>query len=142
MRSRLVKPYPWVRIAFLVVLTLLVSAWGTCNAMVEFNSCPGPVPMAQLTSLSPDSIFGNSESVLLIVNGSDFTAQSQILWNGNALPTSFMDSHHLQTTITQQTFASFGGSAGSSVRISVRTQSSGVGCPPAGNSATLELVIN
>ena len=142
MRSRLVKPYPWVRIALLVVLTLLLSAWGTCNAMIDFNSCEGSVAIAQLTSLSPDAVFGDSESVLLTVNGSSFTPQSQILWNGSALPTIFMDSHRLQTTVTQQTFASFGGSPGSSVQISVRTHGSGVGCPPAGNSATLELVIN
>ena len=140
MPSCLVQPYPWVRIALLVVLTLLVSAWGTCDAMVNFQSCQGVGSAAQVTSLSPGAIPGNSESVLT-VNGSDFTSQSQILWNGNALPTTFMDSRHLQTTITQQTFASFGGSAGGSVQISVRTLGSGMGCP-SGNSAALELIIN
>jgi hypothetical protein len=34
-----------------------------------------------------------------------------------------MDSHHLQTTVTQQTFDSFGGSVGNNVQISVRSQS-------------------
>jgi hypothetical protein len=142
MHSRLVKPYPWVRIALLVVLTLLVSAWGTCHAIIDFNSCEGTVVVAQLTSLSPDAVFRDAESVLLTANGSKFTPQSQILWNGSALPTIFTDAHHLQTTITQQTYASFGGSAGSSVQISVRTLGSGVTCPPGGNSATLELVID
>ena len=140
MPSRLVRPYPWVRIALLVVLTLLVSAWGTCNAMVNFQSCLGVDSMAQVSSLSPGEIPDNSESILT-VNGTDFISQTQILWNGNALPTTFVDSHHLQTTITQQTFASFGGSAGSSVQISVRTPQTGMGCP-AGNSAALELLIN
>ena len=142
MPSPLVRPYPWVRIALLVVLALLVSAWGTCNAMIDFNSCQGVQPMAQLTSLSPGAIPGNSESVLLTLNGSGFTPQSQILWDGSALPTVFMDPLHLQTTITQQTFASFGGASGSSVQISVRTLGSATGCPLGGNSATLELVIN
>jgi hypothetical protein len=143
MHSRLVRPCPWVRIAFLVVLTLLLSAWGTCNAMIDFQSCQASRPMAQLTSLSPGAVFGNAESVVLTVNGSGFTPQSQILWNGSALPSLFVDSHHLQTNITQQTFAAFSGSAGSSVQLSVRTQGSGTGCPPpAGNSATLELMIN
>lgn len=139
MPSRLVKPTPWVRISFLVVLTLLVSAWGTCNAMVNFQSCQGIGSTAQVTSLSPGTIPGDAESVLT-VNGSDFTSQSQVLWNGSAIPTTFMDSHHLRTTITQQTFASFGGSPGSSVQISVRTLGAGMGCP-GGNSGTLELVI-
>src|SRR5712692_1039963 len=66
------------------------------------------------------------------------------MWNGNALPTTFIDSDHLQTPITQQTFASFGGSTGSTVQISVSSPASVavVGCPNGGNSATLALLIN
>src|SRR5260370_42572842 len=66
------------------------------------------------------------------------------MWNGNALQTTFTDSRQLQTTITQQTFNSFGGAAGSSVQISVRSLGSvGVlGCPNGGDSATPGLGIN
>jgi hypothetical protein len=66
------------------------------------------------------------------------------MWNGSSLETTFIDSRHLQTTVTQQTFDSFGGSAGSSVQISVRPQKSvaNLGCPIPGNSAALVLVIN
>jgi hypothetical protein len=74
------------------------------------------------------------------VDGSGFTPQSLILWNGSTLDTTFIDAHHIQATITQETFESFGGSAASSVQISVRSQ--GSGCPISGNSATLDLVIN
>ena len=147
MRSCLVdprKPFPLVRIAFIAALTLLLAGWTTCSAMVDFNSCEGSVPQPQITSLSPGAIPGDAASVLLTVNGSAFVPQSQITWNGNALPTTFMDSSHLQTTITQQTFNSFGGSVGSSVQVSVRSQGSVAvsGCPNGGNSATLALVIN
>ncbi len=147
MRSRWVypcKPFPWVRIAFIAALTLLISGWTTCSAIVDFNSCEGSVPQPQITSLSPGAIPVDATSVLLTVNGSDFVSQSRIMWNGSPLQTTFTDSRHLQTTITQQTFNSFGGSAGSSVQISVRSQGSvGVlGCPNGGNSSTLELVIN
>jgi hypothetical protein len=147
MRSCLVdpcKPIPSVRIAFIATLTLLLSGWTTCNAIFGFNSCQGSVPQPQISSLSPDTIPRNAESVLLRVNGTGFVAQSQIMWNGSALQTAFMDSNHLLTTITQQTFASFGGTAGSMVQISVRSLGSvGVlGCPSAGDSATLVLVIN
>jgi hypothetical protein len=112
--------------------------------MVDFNSCQSSMPQPQIASLSPGAIPGDSASVLLTVNGSDFVPQSQIMWDGNALQTTFTDSSHLQTAITQQTFNSFGGAAGSSVRISVRSLESGgvSGCPNGGNSATLELVIN
>ena len=143
MRSCLVnpcKPFSSIRIAGVTVLTLLLSGWTTCTALVNFNGCP---PQPQITSLSPDSIPGDSESVLLIVNGSDFIPQSQIMWNGNALRTTFMGSRQLQTTITQQTFDSFGG--GSSVQITVSSQGSSgsvVGCPNGGNSATLALLIS
>jgi hypothetical protein len=145
MRSCLVSPsLPSVRIALLAALTLLLSGWTTCNAIVDFNSCSGSIPLPRIISLSPSAIPGEAESVLLIVSGSDFVPQSQIMWNGNALPTTFMDSSHLQTTITQQTLGSIGGSAGSSVLISVRSQGSVaiVGCPNGGSSATLVLVIN
>jgi hypothetical protein len=138
------KPFPSVRIAFIAVLTLLLSGWTTCTAIVSFNSCPGAVPQPQITSLSPDTIPGNAASVQLIVNGNGFVPQSQILWNGSALQTTFTDSRHLHATTTQQTFDSFGGSAGSMVQISVRSQGSTpvLGCPNGGNSSTLLLMIN
>ena len=77
------KPFPSVRIAFIAVLTLLLSGWSTCNAIVNFSSCPGTVPQPLINSLSPDPMPGNTESVVLIVNGSGFNPQSQILWTIN-----------------------------------------------------------
>ena len=131
------KPSPSIRIALIAVLTLLLSGW-TCS--IEFNSCQGAALQPQITSLSPTSVPSDANSVPLTVDGSGFTPQSQILWNGSTLGTTFMDSHHIQATITQETFESFGGSAGSSVQISVRSQ--GSSCPISGNSAALDLVIN
>lgn len=135
------RPFPLIRLALIAVLTLLSSGW-TCG--VFFVSCQGVGTQPQITSLSPDTIPNDAETVVLTVEGSGFTPQSQILWNGNALPTTLMDSHHLQTTITQQIFDSFGGSAGSSVQISVRSQGSApdTGCPINGNSAVLALFIS
>jgi hypothetical protein len=138
------KPFPPVRLFFIAVLTLGVSGWSTCTAIVSFNSCPGALPPPQINSLSPDNISMDAASVLLTVNGSNFAPQSEMLWNGTALPTTFVDSHHLQVTITQQTFESFGVSAGSSVQISIMSPQSAtvVGCPSGGTSATLILAIN
>ncbi len=147
MRSCLVnpcKPFPWVRVGFVAFLTLLLSGWSTCAAFSNFSSCSGTVPQPLVTSLSPDPMPGDIESGLLIVNGSGFVPQSQIMWNGGALQTTFTDSSHLRATITQQIFDSFGGSVGSSVQIAVRSQGAApvLGCPNGGNSATLVLVIN
>ena len=140
MRSSLVKPCSpslLVRIALIAILTFLLTGW-TCN--IQFDSCEGVERQAQITSLSPASVPGDANSVLLTVEGSGFTPRSQILWNGSTLDTTFLDSHHVQATITQETFETFGGSAGSSVQISVKSQ--GSGCPINGDSATLNLVIN
>ena len=147
MRSCLVnscKPFPFVRVALLAVLTLLLSGWTTCTAIVGFGTCPSTVPQPVIISLSPDTVSDEGESVSLGVDGSDFVPQSEIMWNGNALQTRFVDSRHLQATITQQTFASFGGSAGNNVQISVKSQESTVvlGCPDGLISATLVLLIN
>jgi hypothetical protein len=131
MRSSLYKPFSWI--ALIAALAALLSGW-TCSG--TFVSCQG-VSQAQITSLSPGNIPSDVNSVPLTVAGSGFTPQSQIMWNGSTLGTTFLDSHHLQATITQETFDSFGG--GSSVRISV---SQGSGCPINGNSAALDLVIN
>jgi hypothetical protein len=146
MRSCLIqsaKRFPWLRIAFVATLPLIFSA-GTCTAIVGFNSCLGIPPAPQITLLSPSAVPVTADSVVLTVKGSGFVPQSQILWNGNALPTTFVDSQHLQATITQQTFTQFGGAFGSNVLISVNSPVTAtvVGCPITGSSATLVLVIN
>jgi hypothetical protein len=138
------EPLLSVRIALIAGLILLLSGWTTCSAMFVFNGCEGSIPEPKITSLSPNAIPGDGEPVLLTVNGASFAANSQIMWNGNALPTTFIDSDHLQTLITQQTLSSFGDSTGSTVQISIRSPASVavVGCPNGGNSATLALLIN
>ena len=143
MRSSLAdpyKPFPLIRLALIAALIPLLSGW-TCGGL--FLSCQG-VGQSQVTSLSPSTIPSNAQSILLTVEGRGFTPQSQIMWNGSALQSTFLDSHHLQTTVSQQTLDSFGGSGGDDVQISVTSQASfdNFGCPIGGNSATLVLVIN
>ena len=130
MRSSPCKPFSLI--ALIAVLTLLLSGW-TCSGM--FVSCQG-VSQPQITSISPGKIPSDVNSVPLTVAGNGFTPQSQIMWNGSTLETTFLDAHHLQATIRQETLESFGD--GSSVRISV---SQGSGCTIGGNAA-MDLVIN
>lgn len=130
------KPCILIHLA-LLALSIIVSSGWTCSAI--FISCQG-VGQPHITALSPDSVPADAESVLLGVEGNDFTPQSQIRWNGNALATRMVDSHHLQTAITQQTFESFGGSSGGNVQISVSSNGFG-GCPIGGNSSVLLLAI-
>ena len=141
MRSHLFlyQPGLWLRVSLLAILTFALSGW-TCTAV----SCFGVNSAPQISSLSPNSIPASAQSVPLIVIGDNFGPKSQILWNGHALATTFVDSQHLQTSITLQTFQQFGGSQGTSVQIAVNSPFSTkvAGCPAAGNSATLVLVIN
>jgi hypothetical protein len=137
------KPFPWLRVGFVAAITLTLSGW-TCTAIIGFNSCLGVQPTPQITLLSPTALPATADSVVLSVRGKGFAPQSQILWNGNALPTTFIDSQYLQATITHQTFTQFGGAFGSNVLISVNSPvtASVVGCPIAGSSATMVLVID
>ena len=130
MRSSPCKPFSLI--ALIAGLTLLLSGW-TCSGM--FVSCQG-VSQPQITSIPPGKIPSDVNSVPLTVAGNGFTPQSQIMWNGSTLEATFLDAHHLQATIRQETLESFGD--GSSVRISV---SQGSGCTIGGNAA-MDLVIN
>ena len=138
-----VKPFPWLRTSFAAALTLTLSGW-TCTAIIGFQTCLGVPATPQITLLSPSAISATVDSVLLTVSGSGFVPRSQILWNGSALPTTFIDSQHLHATITQQTFTQFDGAFETNVLISVNSPVTAtvLGCPIAGSSATLVLVIN
>ena len=140
--SRYRRP-PWLHIGMVAVLAFTLSGW-TCTAIVGFNSCLGVPPSPQITSLSPSVISTSVTSVVLIVIGNGFVPQSQILLNGSTMPTRFVDSQHLQTTITQQTFEQFSVASGSSVLISVNSPVTAtvVGCPVPGSSSTLVLAID
>jgi IPT/TIG domain len=135
---------PLLRVMLVSALALLLSGGSTCSAIFAFKSCEDSVAQPQVTSLSPSTISRDAESVLLAVNGSNFTPQSQIMWDGSALPTAFVDSGLVETTITQQTFALFGVTSGNTVQISVMSPGLAAvsDCPVNGSSAALMLVID
>jgi hypothetical protein len=137
----LCKPY---RIALVLALVALSSAW-TCTAIVDFNGCPDEFAQhPQIEALSPNPISADIVSVVLDVEGTGFVSQSEIQWNQNPLPTTFIDSRHLQTKVTQKTFESYGGSAGNNVLITVTSPGTTdvVDCPNGGNSNTVILEVN
>ena len=47
-----------------------------------------------LTSLSPNTSYNNVASVALTANGTGFVSGSVIVWNGTAMPTTFVSSHN------------------------------------------------
>ena len=134
--------FPWLRIGFVAVLASTLSGW-TCTAIIGFNTCLGVPAPPQITLMSPSVVSVTADSVVLTVKGRGFVPQSRILWNGNALVTTSVDSQTLQATITPQTFVQFGGAPGNNVLIAVSSPVATVvaGCPIAGSSATVVLVI-
>jgi hypothetical protein len=137
------KPLLTIRLACLAIVTMVFCGW-TCSGFVGFDSCFDAIPQPEISSLTPDAVWWGSDPVLLTVNGSYFVSQSQVLWNGSPVLTTYLNSHQLQTTITLETFDSLGGSAGSTVSITVRTPQSisTVGCTNGGTSGVIFLVIN
>jgi len=131
------------RMALVLALASLLSAW-TCSAVVNLDNCRGAVPYPQIGALSPNPVSADTLSAVMTVEGSGFVPQSEILWNKNPLPTTFIDSRHLQTTITQETFDSYGGSAAKNVWITVTSPGSTyvLGCANGGNSSSLLLEID
>lgn len=127
---------PAAALALIVSLTFLLSGW-TCSAFFSWGSCQKSSAQLNVTSVSPDTISSDVTSVLLTVEGSGFTPQSQVLWNGSALDTTFVNSQRVETTITQETFALFGGSTGDQVLVSVRPRGiwSNTTCPNDVNSS-------
>jgi uncharacterized protein (TIGR03437 family) len=66
-------------------------------AQVDYTKCPNPIPA--ITGLAPASATVFSDPFLLTVSGTNFTAGSQIRWNGTALATTFVSSTQLTANI-------------------------------------------
>jgi IPT/TIG domain len=145
MRPYLVYPCKAIlvlRIAFVAVVTLASCGW-TCSGIISFDGCFDTTALPKIDSLFPDTVSWGLNSVLT-VNGSHFVSQSQILWNGNPVQTTYLNSHQLRMTITQETFDAFGGSPRSTVPVAVISPSSKtvVGCPDGGTSGIILLFID
>ncbi|CEK19339.1 choice-of-anchor tandem repeat GloVer-containing protein [Chthonomonas calidirosea] len=62
-----------------------------------------------VSSLSPNhSAAGVSSDLSLTVVGSGFGTNDQVLWNGQALPTTWIDSNHLQVTVPKSSLSTSG----------------------------------
>jgi hypothetical protein len=83
------------------------------------------VTLPSLTSVSPNSVTAGGSSFQLTANGSGFTANSVIRWNGANRTTTFLSSTQLRTTISASDIASSG-----SASVSVFTSGTGGGSSP------------
>lgn len=61
-----------------------------------------------VTSLSPTSAYAGAQGFTLTVNGSTFTSQSVVLWNGAGVPTGFVSSSQLTAQVPATDIAATG----------------------------------
>jgi hypothetical protein len=86
-----------------------IAAGGTAQVAV-FNPAPGggtsgsvafsiTNPAPRITSINPDTAVAGSGAVALIINGSGFTANSQVRFNGNDVPTTYVTNSQLNAQV-------------------------------------------
>lgn len=73
-------------------------------------SCPATTPANSptITSLAPSSATAGSSTFTLTVNGSNFASGATVQWNGTNLPTTFVSSTQLTTSVSASLIASAG----------------------------------
>lgn len=64
-----------------------------------------------INGLSPTSAYVGAQSFTLTVNGSDFSSQSAVLWNGTQLQTSYVNSSQLTAQVPASDIATAGSAA-------------------------------
>ena len=91
------------------ILTLLfqmgcagTTAGSTTAASATTGSNPNGV---QVASVSPSTVAAGAAAFTLVVNGTMFSQNSQILWNGASHATSFVNSSQLTAQISSQSVA-------------------------------------
>ncbi len=134
-----------LRISALFAATLLVTGFclSACDS-VWVSVCTLSTPVPELNTVSPTTIDTHALPVTMTVTGSDFQTWSQIHWGSTTLPTTYVDSQHLSSVITQDTLASVNINSGTGT-ISVFTEGQGSAvknCANGGSSSTITIIIN
>ena len=93
-----------------VVLVALEAALSGCGGRNNVSLTPPPVDnlVPILSSLSPASAVAGSSGFTLSVNGSNFSSSTRVLWNGQAVPTVFVNAQQLTATISASLIATAG----------------------------------
>jgi IPT/TIG domain len=61
------------------------------------------VPPPSLTAIEPDTLLVPSPDTEVVLTGENFNEYSQIMWNGSAEPTTYIDPEHLSTIVKPST---------------------------------------
>lgn len=97
-----------------------VAAAGTISVAVQDtnNNSTNQLPLTitgvstgtppTLASLNPSTCFNEIASLILTTNGTGFVSGSQVIWNGTAMPTTFVSSTQLTATVAGTYLATVG----------------------------------
>ena len=88
-----------------------------------------PAPIPRITTISPTSVMGGGEAFTLTVNGTNFTQNSVVRFNGNPLTTTFVNNTQLTAAVTPADIATPG-----TVSVTVFTP------PPGGGTSNAALL--
>src|ERR1700686_4442067 len=85
-----------------VILLSLAVAFAGCGSESKAVSPPSTPanPAAVLSSLSPSSVVAGGKGVPLTVNGSNFSSSTTVVWNGQPVPATFLNSQQVTATIS------------------------------------------
>jgi hypothetical protein len=98
-----------MKILATVCVAGLLAASLACGGYSSSNTPPGPGTTPTIVGLSPDNVNSGSADFVLTVNGSSFTANAAINWNGvKQITTPVVAGTQLTTTIPASAVASSG----------------------------------
>jgi len=92
-----------------VVLMSLAVALAGCGGRSQVSTPPPSLnPAAVLSSLSPSSVMAEGNGFSLSLRGSNFSSSTTVLWNGQPVPTTFVNSQQVTATISASLIAAAG----------------------------------
>ena len=115
--------------ARLWLLLPLAAALG-CNAVVHISGCLNP----SVTAMAPSSATAGGLQFTLTVTGSNFRVNSVVMFNGSALPTTFVSSQQLRATVPASAISTPG-----TPPVSVMTPGTSGAAPCQGNTLTFSV---
>lgn len=71
----------------------------TPTPYIEKTPVPTPLPPQTIGFVSPQSVYSGSKTFLLEVNGDKFTPDTRIIFNGNEIPTTYVNPQRLTANI-------------------------------------------
>lgn len=91
-----------------VVLTGLLAVGLACGYSSKSTTPPAAGTMPTITALAPASMTAGSAAFVLTVNGTSFSSNATINWNGTATATGFVSANQLTASIPASSVAMAG----------------------------------